>query len=193
MLFRKLLRTMKLYKAQFISMIIMIALGIGIFVGFNMEWVSIEKNTGVFLEETNFADYRIISDNGFSKEDADKISVLDGVEKSARYLSVQADVKEENGDTIALTVTEDAEVSDFKVMTGETYDEKSSDGVWISDKYADANEITVGDTLTFLYKNIEFKGIVKGMIKSGEHMVCVQDETQLMPDYETHGLLIYPL
>lgn len=187
MLFRKLLRTMKLYKAQFISMILMIALGIGIFVGFNMEWVSIEKNTGAFLEETNFADYRIISDNGFSKEDADKISVLDGVDKSARYLSVQADVKEKNGDTVALTVTEDSEISDFKVMAGETYDEKSSDGVWISDKYAAANEITVGDTLTFLYKNIEFKGIVKGMIKSGEHMVCVRDETQLMPDYETHG------
>ena len=33
---------MGLYKAQFISMIIMIALGIGIFVGFNMEWVSID-------------------------------------------------------------------------------------------------------------------------------------------------------
>lgn len=41
--------------------------------------------------------------------------------------------------------------------------------------------------MTFLYKNIEFKGIVKGMIKSGEHMVCVRDETQLMPDYKTHG------
>lgn len=31
------------YKAQFISMIIMIALGFGVFVGANMEWVSIEK------------------------------------------------------------------------------------------------------------------------------------------------------
>ncbi len=37
MLFRKLWRTMGLYKAKFISMIIMIALGIGMFVGFNME------------------------------------------------------------------------------------------------------------------------------------------------------------
>ena len=48
MLFRKLLRTMGLYKAQFISMIIMIALGIGIFVGFNMEWVSIDKMQTAF-------------------------------------------------------------------------------------------------------------------------------------------------
>ena len=50
MLFKKLIRTMGLYKAQFISMIIMIALGVGIFVGFNMEWVSIEKNTDTFYE-----------------------------------------------------------------------------------------------------------------------------------------------
>ena len=37
MLFRKLLRTMGLYKAQFISMIIMIALGIGLFLGYPPE------------------------------------------------------------------------------------------------------------------------------------------------------------
>ena len=36
MLLRKLWRTMGIYKAQFISMIIMIALGIGIFIGFNI-------------------------------------------------------------------------------------------------------------------------------------------------------------
>ncbi len=44
MLFRKLIRTVGVYKAQFISMIIMIALGTGVFVGFNMEWVSIEES-----------------------------------------------------------------------------------------------------------------------------------------------------
>ena len=49
MLFKKLLRTVGLYHSQFISMIIMIALGVGVFVGFNMEWVSIEnKHLGLF-------------------------------------------------------------------------------------------------------------------------------------------------
>lgn len=187
MLFRKLWRTMRLYQAQFISMIIMIALGIGVFVGFNMEWVSVEKNTDSFLQDTNFADYRVISENGFSKEDADSISKLAGVDKAARYLSVQADIKGKNGDTLALTVTEDVGVSGFMVMEGEGYDETSTDGIWLSDKYASANGISIGDILILEYKNIEFKGTVRGLIKSGEHMVCVRDETQLMPDYETHG------
>ena len=44
MLFKKLIRTMGVYKAQFISMIIMIALGSAIFIGFNMEWYAIDYN-----------------------------------------------------------------------------------------------------------------------------------------------------
>ena len=55
---------MGLYKAQFISMVIMIALGIGVFVGFNMEWVSIENNMSRFFTETGYADYRIVSEKG---------------------------------------------------------------------------------------------------------------------------------
>ena len=41
MLFRKMLRTVIRYKAQFFSMIIMIAIGTGMFLGFNMEWLSL--------------------------------------------------------------------------------------------------------------------------------------------------------
>ena len=187
MLFRKLWRTMGVYKAQFISMIIMIALGIGIFVGFNMEWVSIEKNTESLFEATGFADYRIISEEGFTEEELQKMAVLDGIDGAARYLSVQADVKEQSGDMLAITVTENPDVSGFLVMEGEGYDRNSTDGIWLSDKYADANSIAVGDALTLSYGTIEFKGTVKGLVKSGEYMICVRDETQLMPDNTTYG------
>ena len=80
MLNKKLFRTMGLYKAQFISMIIMIALGIGVFVGFNMEWVSIETNTSKFFDDTNLADYRVVSQEGFTKADAEKIEKISGVD-----------------------------------------------------------------------------------------------------------------
>lgn len=178
---------MGLYKAQFISMIIMIALGIGVFVGFNMEWVSIEKNTDAFYKSTGFADYRIMSDAGFSEDDLNKIKGLNGVTDATRYVSVNADVKEKNGDSVALTVTENEKVSGMVVTDGASYNSKSTDGIWLSDRYADANNIDLGDRITLVYKNIEIKGTVKGLIKSSEHMICVRDETQLMPDYSTYG------
>ena len=45
MLLKKLFRTLWKYKAQFISMVIMVALGIGVFLGFNVEWYTLEVNT----------------------------------------------------------------------------------------------------------------------------------------------------
>ena len=187
MLFKKLWRTMGLYKAQFLSMIIMIALGIGIFVGFNMEWYSIDQNTSSFLKETNFADYRLITDEKFSKDELEKVQKIDGVEKAARYFSVNADVKEQEGDSLAMTITEDESVSGFYLVEGADYDPESENGIWLSDKYAAANNISVGDSLTLIYKDTELSGIVQGLIKSGEHMICVRDESQLMPDFKTYG------
>ena len=63
MLFKKLLRTIKHYKAQFISMILMVTLGIGVLFGFNVEWYTIEQDTNDFVERTGFADYRVVSTN----------------------------------------------------------------------------------------------------------------------------------
>ena len=187
MLLRKLWRTMGLYKAQFISMIIMISLGMGIFIGFNMEWVSIEKNTGSFFDDTGFADYRIVSEAGFTKDDFKSIEDMDGADRASRYICVNADVKGRDGDSLALTVTENEDVSGVMVVQGDAYDSKSADGIWLSDSYAGANNIAVGDKLTLEYKNFEIKGEVKGLIKASEHMVCVRDETQNMPDYDTYG------
>lgn len=213
MLFKKLLRTMGQYKAQFISMIIMIALGFGVFVGANMEWVSIEKNTNRLFEETGLADYKIYSSSAktggvtatFSENDLQKIKELDGVKDAARFFSVNADVTLVNGEKIktekdgtgkdkipraAITVTESENVSFFNLTSGEAYDGASTDKIWVSDKFAEEKEIKVGDTLTFgavqgVSEPLEFK--VAGLIKSGEYMVCVQDSTQLMPDYKMFG------
>lgn len=187
MLFKKMWRTMGLYKAQFISMIIMILLGTGIFVGFNMEWVSIDENMNAFFSETGYADFRIVSEKGFSSSDAEKIASISGVDEVSRYVSVNADVKGFDGDSVALTVTENEKVSGMYYVSGEKYDKDSKDGVWISDKYANANGIKEGDGITFTYKGIEISGTVKGFVKAGEYMICVRDESQLMPDFNTYG------
>ena len=187
MLFKKLIRTLWLYRAQFISMIIMIALGVGIFVGFNMEWVSIDENTSSFFKETGFADYRISSEKGFSKEELESIKKISGVENASRFLSVNADVKEKSGDGAALTVTENADVSGMMLISGEKYSQDDTEGVWLSDKYAAANGFKLGDSITFKYKNLEIKCKIKGLIKASEYLICVRDSSQLMPDFDTFG------
>lgn len=213
MLKKKFFRTMKLYKAQFISMIIMIGIGMGIFIGFNAEWKTISENTAKFNDETNYADYRIMSNSiatgndskesgnslldmlkelplagAFSKEDVQKIQDIEGVKEVSRYICVPADVKDMDGDAVNLTVTENFKVSGFKLMgDGKEYDPEDEDAVWLGDKYANANDIKAGDEITFVYNNMEMTGKVAGLVKASEHLICVRDETQLMPDYDTFG------
>lgn len=213
MLFKKLIRTMGQYKAQFISMIVMIALGFGVFIGANMEWWSIEKNTDRLFEETGLADYRVyvssvvedssaLVSSSFMTEDLEKIEGIDGVKAASRYMSVNADVSLVNGETIkttaetkktsrvALTITENQEVSFFNVTSGEKYDKTATDKIWLSQKYAEANDIKVGDTLTLSSItgfSSSFEFTVAGLAQSGEYLICVQDETQLMPDYTIFG------
>lgn len=187
MLLRKLFRTAWKYKAQFISMIIMVAIGIGIFVGFNMEWYSLEKDTGDFLAETNYADYRIMSEQGFSAEDIDAVKKIDGVKQAIRVLNVNVDVKGDDT-SLALFVPEEYCVSTMRITSGADYSEQS-DGFWLSDKYATANNVKIGDALTVTYRNNEISGEVVGLAKSGEFMVCVADSNQIMPDYTLFGFV----
>ena len=186
MLIRKLFRTLLKYKAQFISMIVMIALGIGVFIGFNMEWYSLEKDTEFILKETNFADFRIFSEKGFTKADLEKIAAIPGVKDATRFLSVNTTVTGDT-DVLALTVTENKNVSGVYLTDGEPYDETSPDGVWLSDQYAEKNGIKVGDSLSLTYKVLTVSGTVRGLIKASEYMICLPDETQLMPDYSSFG------
>lgn len=169
MLFRKLVRTALKYKAQFISMIVMVALGVGVFVGFNIEWNSIGENTQSYFEKTDFADYRIYSESGFSSEDVDKVKAIAGVDGATRWLAVGADVKN-TGKSLALNVVENYGISSFLVIDGEGYD-KDSDGMWLSDQFAEKNGISVGDFLTLSYKNVEIGARVVGLVKASEYMV----------------------
>lgn len=185
MLIRKLLRTAWSYKSQFISMIIMIAIGVGIFLGFNIEWQSIETDTSDFFEKTKYADFRIYSDAGFSEDDIAAIQGINGVDAATRYLSVNVGIKDTKK-SVALNVSENYDVSTMYITSGADYD-ASSDGIWLSDKFADANGIRLGDTLTFVYQGAEISGKVVGLAKSGENMISVADDNQLMPDYEAFG------
>ena len=186
MLLRKLLRTAWSYKAQFISMIIMMTLGIGIFLGFNMEWKTIEYDVGRFFEDTKFADYRLYSETGFTKDELDTIASIDGVDAATRFLSVNLELKGDSKKALAVDVSENYTVSTFTRMRGEDYDE-AGDGIWLSDKFAKLNHIAIGDTLTLEFQGLELSGRVVGLIKAGEHMICLADSNQVMPDFNTFG------
>ena len=185
MMIRKLFRTAWKYKAQFISMILMVAIGVGMFLGFNVEWKSIETDTSSFFENTKYADFRLYAQTGFSEDDIEAIQNIKGVDAATRYFSVNVDLKDSKK-SICLNVSESYNVSTMLVMEGAEYDE-DSDGIWLSDRFAEENNLAIGDTIVFTVDGQEISREIVGLIKSGEMMICTADENQLMPDYTTFG------
>ena len=189
MLIRKLLRTAWKYKAQFISMIIMVAIGMGIFLGANMEWYSIERNVNDFIENTEYYDYRIYTENrlGFSEEDIDSLREIDGITTVTRYFAVNVGVKDTDKG-LNLVLQEPSEKLKGYVAT-EGSGELTGNALYLSDKFAKKNGIGLNDEITLTYRNLEITGKVVSIGKSSEHMICVSGENQLMPDFENFGFV----
>ena len=185
MLFKKLIRTAWNYKAQFISMILMIAIGTGVFFGFNIEWYSLEKNMNKFIEDTNYADFRIYSEKGFSDEDIESVNKILGVKEAERIFSINIDVKDTK-DALCLYAPEKHVVSKMRLIEGDAYD-YNNNGIWLSDRYAKANGYKLGDTINLVYAGMQIDCQIVGLVKSMEHMICVADENQLMPDADIFG------
>ena len=186
MLFKKLIRTFFKYKAQFISMIIMVILGVGIFAGFNAEWYSIEQDTNYFFEKTNLADYQIYnSKKGFSENDLNKILEIEGVSKASRFVSLDTNEAREN-DVIKLNVSENFTVSSFMLIAGEEYDATDSEAIWLSEKYANKNNYKIGEDITLSYMNYKVTLKIKGICLAGEYLVNTHGSA-LMPDFDAVG------
>ena len=80
-----------------------------------------------------------------------------GWSRQRHTLYVNADVKGRDGDSPGFTVTENENVSGLMVVQGDAYDSESADGRRLSDSYAGANNIAVGDKLTLSTKTLRLK------------------------------------
>lgn len=184
MLVRKLFRTIGKYKSQFISMLLMIIIGVGVFLGFNIEWYSIEKGTKNYFNKTNFADYRIYAESGFSKSEIDLIKDIEKVNFATRWLTVKVSVKE-NDAILSLNVAENYGISKFLLIEGCDYNEDIL-GIWVSDKFAKIYNYKVGDKIIIKFSGQELELEIFGLVKSPEYMVCV-DTNQIMPDFSSYA------
>lgn len=201
MLFKKLIRTAWRYKAQFISMILMVAIGIGILVGFNAEWKTIEVNTNKFFNETGLADYTIYNIDSskmynFSLSDINKVNEIDEIDSATRYLSVSVNInKFFEGDKESLlninVIEKYGKPTSLYFVDGNGYSDNSK-GIFLSDQYAAKHKLKLHDKISFsisVYNHIfNFDNIeIVGLVKQSEFLICVDGENQLMPDYSVYG------
>lgn len=184
MLFKKMLRDMKIYKIQFISILLMSFLAMFIYSGLGSESRGYEVQLDKYYSDTNLADAWMYGGN-FTEEDENIVENIDGVEEAQRRLSVDVEAKLEKSPTITLYFQDKNEVNKTYLNEGEEFDPDDKEGLWIDYEFAKARDLSVGDELKLKYMGINLTQKIKGIVMSPEYVY--KENTQMMPDHNMNG------
>ena len=179
----KMFRDIKNNLSQFITIFLMVMIGVMAFSGIESYMDGMSETSEVFYRENNLQDLNVIGAN-FTKDDLENIKKIDNVKDAERKLSITATT--DNDKTLLLNFIESNNISKFYVVEGEKFDSVKS-GVWLDNFYATENNIKVGDTILVKYETMELHEKVLGLINVPDHLYDVRDESELYPDRKEFG------
>ena len=182
MLKKKMIRDIKNNLSQFVTIFLMISIGIMAYVGINAYMGGMQKTSDTFYKENNLQDLNVIG-TSFSQKEIDKIKAIDNVKDAEGKLSVIGTTN--NDKTLLLNFIESNNISKFYIISGTSFDNTS--GVWLDNFYAKENNLKVGDTITVKYDGIELQEEIKGLINVPDHVYDVKDEAELYPNHKDFG------
>lgn len=183
MLKRKMFRDMKKNLSQFITIFLMIMIGVMAYSGIEAYMDGMTKTRDKFYLENNIQDLNVIGSN-LTKEDLEKIKGLENVLDAERKLSVTGST--DNDKTLLLNFIESNNISKFYVLDGEKFNASKS-GIWLDNFYAKENNIKVGDVISVKYENLNLKEKVLGLINVPDHLYDTKDESELFPNRKEFG------
>jgi hypothetical protein len=187
MLRRKMLRDILKNKSQFITILLMITIGVMVYAGIEAYMDGMTMTADKFYTESNLQDINVLGKN-FTTADLDEIKNIKNVNKAERKLELSMIDSKDKDKSYLVSIIESNEISKFYVSEGIAFDVDKK-GIWLDYFYAKENNIKIGDKLSFKYDGYEFNEKVLGIIYVPDHVYAVKDASQLMPNHKTYGLI----
>lgn len=187
MLKKKMIRDVLKNKSQFITILLMVMVGVMVYAGIEAYMDGMTDTANRFYTKNNLPDVNVIG-TSFTKDDLNDIKSIDNVVDAERKLTLTMNDAKENDKSYLVNVIEENNISKFYVKDGTSFD-KEKDGVWLDYFYAKENNIKVGDKISFKYEKYVFNEKVNGLIYVPDHVYDVKDESQIMPNHKTYGFL----
>ena len=183
MLKRKMWRDIRKNISQFITIFLMVLIGIMAYSGIEAYMDGMKDTADKFYRENNLQDLNLIGSN-FTKEDLETVKKIKNIKNAERKLSVTSLTDDDK--TLLLNFIETNEISKFYVFEGESFDANKS-GLWLDNFYAKENNLHVGDTILVKYDNLILHEEILGLINVPDHLYDVRDASELYPDRVNFG------
>ncbi len=185
MLLNKMIRELIRNKTQFISIFLMIFIGIFIYSGLNAVGQGMDQSSKNFYADTNLADAVLYGEN-FTEDDIKLLGQEDGITKAELRLQVNASLARDSKTTVQLNFVQSNLISANHCIAGEEFN-SNKEGLWLNSSFADANSYEVGDTI-----ELEIQGKVRsltilGLIMNPEYVYAIKDENEVLPNHKLYG------
>ncbi len=183
MLKKKMFRDIKNNLSQFITIFLMVAIGVMAYFGIEAYMSGMQETADKFYTENNLQDLNVVGIN-FTESDLKKIKSIDNVKDAERKLSITGITNDDK--TLLLNFIEENNISKFYVKDGEKFD-KNKSGVWLDEFYAKENNISVGDKILIKYDSFSKGEVVLGLINVPDHIYDTKDSSELYPNRKEFG------
>ena len=183
MLHKKMIRDCAKNLSQFITIFLMVLIGVMVYSGIKAYMDGMQITGDTFYKENNLQDLNLIGTN-FTLDDLNNIKKIDNVKDAERKLTVTA--TSDNDNMLLLNFIESNNISRFYIYDGEEFS-ISKKGVWLDNFYAIENNLKVGDTITIKYDGLLLKEPILGLINVPDHLYDVRDSSELYPEHKTFG------
>jgi len=187
MLKKKMIRDVLQNKSQFITIFLMVLIGVMVYVGIESYMDGMINAADKFYSENNLQDLNVMGNN-LTKEDLEKIKTLNNVTDAERKLVVTGIDADDNDKTYLISFIESNNISKFYVINGEEFDVNKK-GVWVDNFYAEKNNLNVGDTIKIQYDSFILEEKILGLINVPDHIYDVKDESELVPNRNVFGFV----
>lgn len=184
---KKMIRDILKNKSQFITIFLMVAIGVMVYSGIEAYMDGMRDTANKFYEDYNLQDINVLG-KGFTEKDLDYIKSTQNVQDAERKLELVMTDNEDENKSYLVSVIESNNISKFYVNEGIEFD-KDKKGIWLDYFFAKENEIKIGDKVSFKYDGYVFNEEVLGIIYVPDHIYDVKDASQLMPNHKTYGII----
>ena len=186
MLKKKIFRDIKQNLSQFITIFLMVLIGVMVYVGIEAYMDGMTSAADNFYKNNNIQDLNVMGN--LSNKDLDKIKSLDNVKDAEKKLVVNAIDKDDKDKIYLLSFIDSNNISKFHIMDGEKFDVNKK-GAWVDNFYAEKNNLKVGDTIKIKYDTFSLEEKILGLINVPDHIYDVKDESELVPNRENFGFV----
>ena len=186
MLKKKMFRDIKQNLSQFITIFLMVLIGVMVYVGIEAYMDGMTSAADNFYKNNNIQDLNVMGN--LSDKDLDKIKSLDNVKDAEKKLVVNAIDKDDKDKTYLISFIDSNNISKFHIMDGEKFDVNKK-GAWVDNFYAEKNNLKVGDTIKIKYDTFSLEEKILGLINVPDHIYDVKDESEFVPNRENFGFV----